>query len=124
MSVDQRRECQDVLDAAITAWTRRYTDYEAMHRLQEAGVPAGPSLDISRVYHDPHIRQGGYLSGLQTSDGETRDLPGLPWRFVGLEAPHITAAPTLGQHNAYVYQELLGLSKTEVDRLAEAQIIY
>ena len=95
-----------------------------MDQLQAAGVPAGPSLDIARVYHDPHIRASDYLTQLQTSDGETRDLPGLPWRFVGLEPPRITAAPVLGQHNAYVYGTLLGLSAAEIARLVEAQIIY
>jgi crotonobetainyl-CoA:carnitine CoA-transferase CaiB-like acyl-CoA transferase len=43
---------------------------------------------------------------------------------VGLAAPPITAAPVLGQHNAYVYQELLGLSAAEVARLVAEQIIY
>lgn len=119
-----RRQYQDELDAAITVWTRGQQDYAAMHRLQAAGVPAGPSLDIARVYHDPHLRAGGYLTPLQTGDGETRELPGLPWRFVGLEPPHLAAAPVLGQHNAYVYHELLGLSEMEIARLIEEQIIY
>ena len=119
-----RRQHQDELEAAITAWTRRQQDYTAMHLLQTAGVPAGPSLDMHRVYHDPQLRAGGYLTPLQTSDGATRELPGLPWRFVDLEPPHITAAPVLGQDNMYVYHELLGLSEADIVRLAEAQVIY
>ena len=119
-----RRQHQEELDAAITAWSRRQQDYAAMHLLQAAGVPAGPSLDMHRVYHDPQLREGGYLTPLQTSDGETRALPGLPWRFVDLEPPHITAAPVLGQDNMYVYHELLGLSEAEIVHLAEAQVIY
>ena len=59
-----------------------------------------------------------------TSDGVWRDLPGLPWRFEGLEPAYITAAPVLGQHNAAVYQDLLGLSDAEMSRLIDAQIIY
>lgn len=119
-----RRQRHDELDAAITAWTRQHDDYDAMHLLQAAGVPAGPSLDLARLYHDPHLRAGGYLRPLQTSDGETRHMPGLPWRFAGLEPPHLTAAPVLGQDNSYVYHELLGLSETEIARLVEAQVIY
>jgi benzylsuccinate CoA-transferase BbsF subunit len=119
-----RRQHQDELDAAITTWTQCQQDYVAMHLLQAAGVPAGPSLDIARVYHDPQLREGGYLRPLQTSDGETRELPGLPWRFVDLEPPHITAAPVLGQDNMYVYHELLGLSEVDIARLTEAQVIY
>jgi crotonobetainyl-CoA:carnitine CoA-transferase CaiB-like acyl-CoA transferase len=119
-----RRAHQEELDHLLTAWTQAHEHYEAMHLLQAAGVPAGPALDIARVYHDPQLRAGGYLTSLQTSDGETRQLPGLPWRCEGLEPPRITAAPLLGQHNAYVYHELLGLSETEMARLVEAQVIY
>ncbi|MGE3536077.1 MAG: CaiB/BaiF CoA transferase family protein [Candidatus Tectimicrobiota bacterium] len=119
-----RHAHQDELDAALTAWTRGYDDYDAMQRLQAAGVPAGPSLDILRVYHDPHLRAGGYLTPLRSSDGQQRYLPGLPWRFTGLAPLPITAAPVLGQDNHYVYQELLGLSAAEMARLEEAQVIY
>ncbi len=119
-----RRQHQDELDAAIALWTRRQEDETAMQRLQAAGVPAGASLDIARVYHHPQLRDGGYLTPRQTSDGEMRQLPGLPWRFAGLDDHHIAAAPVLGQDNGYVYQDLLGLSEAEMTRLVEAQIIY
>ena len=95
-----------------------------MRLLQEAGVSSGPSLDISRVFNEPQLRDVGYFTRLETSDGELRDLPGLPWRFEGEQKPLLTEAPVLGQHNAYVYQELLGLSEPEVNRLVEEQIIY
>jgi benzylsuccinate CoA-transferase BbsF subunit len=119
-----RRQHQEEIDSAIIAWTRDREDYAAMQQLQSAGVPAGPSLDILRVYNDPHLRDGGYLTELQTSDGATRALPGLPWRFPGLEPPHVTAAPVLGQDNTYVFQELLGLSAADIARLIEEQVIY
>jgi crotonobetainyl-CoA:carnitine CoA-transferase CaiB-like acyl-CoA transferase len=38
--------------------------------------------------------------------------------------PHVTAAPVLGQHNDYVFGELLGMSKEEIERLVKEQIIY
>ena len=119
-----RRERQDLIDAAITKWTMQHEDHEAMHLLQQAGVPSGPSQDILRVFNEPHLSEAGYFTNLRTSDGELRDLPGLPWRFDGEPGPHLTEAPVLGQHNAYVYQELLGLSGPEVDQMVEEQIIY
>jgi crotonobetainyl-CoA:carnitine CoA-transferase CaiB-like acyl-CoA transferase len=119
-----RRQHQDELDAAISEWTQQRQDEAAMQHLQAAGVPAGPSLDIARVYDNPQLRDGGYLTPIQTHDGESRVLPGLPWRFADLTAPPVAAAPVLGQHNTYVYQELLGLSEAEIARLVEAQIIY
>ena len=124
VNADGRRKYHDQLDVAITEWTIQHQDDEAMRLLQEAGVPSGPSLDICRVFHESQLREGGYFTRLQTSDGELRDLPGLPWRFDGEQKPLLTAAPVLGQHNVYVYQELLGLSEHEANRLVEEQIIY
>ena len=119
-----RRERQGQIDATITEWTMQHEDHEAMHLLQQPGVPSGPSQDILRVFNEPQLSEAGYFTNLRTSDGELRDLPGLPWRFDGEPGPHLTEAPVLGQHNAYVYQELLGLSGPEVDRMVEEQIIY
>ena len=114
----------DEIDAAIDEWTLTHEDHEAARILQEAGVTAGPSLDVSRVFNDPQLREGGYFSTHRTSDGEMRDLPGVPWRFEGQPDPYITAAPVLGQHNDYVYGELLGMPKAEMAALEEQQIIH
>ena len=119
-----RRACQGDVDAAITAWTKQQDDYEAMHRLQQAGVPAGPFLEPSRLFHDSHLRQGGYFTRLQTHDGTWRDLPGIGWRFDGGPAPDVAPAPVLGQDDDYVYRDILGLSGAEIARLVEEQIIY
>ncbi len=123
-NADGRRRFHDQLDVAVTEWTIQHEDHEAMSLLQEAGVPSGPSLDICRVFLEPQLREAGYFVSLQTSDGESRDMPGLPWRFDSEQKPLLTAAPVLGQHNAYVYQELLGMSEHEVNRLVEEQVIY
>ena len=120
----ERREKQKEIDDAITAWTSARDDYEAMRLLQGAGVPAGPSLNADEVFNEPQLREGGYFTRLQTSDGEFRDLPSIGWRFDGDASPRITAAPVLGQHNKQIYQELLGLSESEVSRLVDDQIIY
>ena len=119
-----RREQQHKIDAAITEWMQHHEDYEAMGVLQDAGIPAVPYLSPQRVFTDPQLREGGFFTTLTTSDGKPHDLPALGWRFEGGSEPRITAAPVLGQHNDYVYGELLGLSEEEVAQLVEAQIIY
>ena len=119
-----RRARLDEIDDAIKSWTRKRNDYEAMHRLQQAGVPAGPFLEPSRLFHDPQLRQGGYFTRQQVQDGTWRDLPGLGWRFEGGPGPHLSPAPVLGQDNGYVFGNLLGLSEAEIARLTEEQVIY
>ena len=119
-----RRARQDDIDAAITAWTNKQDDYVAMRHLQQAGVPAGPFLEPTRLFHDPHLRQGGYFTRLRTHDGTWRDLPGIGWRFDGGPASCVAPAPVLGQDNDYVYRDLLGLSEAEIAQLVDEQIIY
>ena len=119
-----RSEQQKRIDAAITAWSQQHDDYEAMRILQEAGISATPYLSPQRVFTDPQLREGGFFTTLIASDGKQRDLPALGWRFEGGPEPRITAAPVLGQHNNYVYGELLGLSDDEVAQFIEEQIIY
>ena len=119
-----RRARQDEIDEAITSWTQKRDDYEAMDRLQQAGVPAGPFLEPSRLFHDPQLRQGGYFTRQRVHDGTWRDLPGLGWRFEDGPGPHLSPAPVLGQHNDYVFGNLLGLSEAEIARLTEEQVIY
>ena len=119
-----RRPRLEEIDDAITAWTRKRDDYQAMHLLQQAGVPAGPFLEPSRLFHDPQLRQGGYFSRQQVHDGTWRDLPGLGWRFEGGPGPHLSPAPVLGQDNDYVFGNLLDLSQAEIARLMEEQVIY
>lgn len=119
-----RRQHNDILADAITEWTMQRSDQEAMELLQQAGVPSGPSQDILRVFQETQLSETGYFSRVQTRDGETRDLPGLPWRFEGYQEPILTEAPMLGQHNDYVYRELLGLSIKDIDRLVAEEIIY
>lgn len=119
-----RREQQQRIDAAISEWTQQREDYEAMHTLQNAGISAAPYLSPERVFTDPQLREGGFFSTHIASDGKQRDLPALGWRFEGGPEPRITAAPVLGQHNDYVYGELLGISDSAVAELTEQQIIY
>lgn len=123
-TAEGRRQFQDELCTAITEWTMQHEDIEAMRLLQQAGVPAGPSQDILRVFQEPQLSEAGYFNRVKTRDGEERDLPGLPWRFEDTQAPILTEAPVLGEHNDYIYGELLGLSQGVVARMVEEQIIY
>lgn len=119
-----RKADEGRIDDAISDWAAGYDDYEAARLLQEAGVPAAPYLEPERVFRDPQLRESGFFARRQASDGEERDLPGLGWRLADAPEPHITAAPALGDHNDYVYRELLGLPESEIARLTAGRVIY
>lgn len=116
-----RLAAHDEIDRCLSEWTAGFEDYDLFHRLQAAGVPSAPVLESSRMYEDAHV-QARELHRPQTLfDGIG------PYRF---NTPFIRLSETptgvrqppvaLGEHNDYVYRELLGLDATEVARLVES----
>jgi CoA:oxalate CoA-transferase len=56
--------------------------------------------------------------------GGTRPVTRLPYRFSQSACEPQRPAPTLGEHNAEVLGELLGLSKAHIDELERAGVLH
>lgn len=114
---------QDELDEHISGWTRSHTNYEVMETLQRQGVPAGPVLGPADTYKDPHLLARGHFQEVTSPAVGTYLAPGVPWKMSRTPRRIERPAPMLGQHNEYVYRELLGYSDEEYARLeAEGHI--
>jgi len=117
-----RKRNEVELDAIISEWTRP-RDRDLMARqLGEAGVAAAPSRDAQDLFHDPHLRARGVFVELDHPETGPRDFVGLPWQMPDCE-PALKRSPLLGEHNDYVFGELLGLDEAEIARLKESGII-
>lgn len=113
-----RTASQDLLDEKLAEWTRGFDDYELFHQLQEAGVPAAPVLEASRVFDDPHVQARGLFQPQQLFDDVGSYRFATPfYRFP--ETPSTVRQPpvAMGEHNEYVYKEVLGVSDEEYERL-------
>jgi len=117
-----RKRNEADLDAIISEWTR-LRDRDLMARqLGEAGVAAAPSRDARDLMRDPHLRARGVFVELDHPETGPRDFVGLPWQMSGCQ-PALKRSPLLGEHNDYVFGELLGLDEAEIARLKESGII-
>jgi len=112
------------LDQAISAWTRTRTREDVTRLLQAAGVPAFPSYTAADIAADPHLEARGTIRSMSGPDGESRKVVGPPWRFSRTPATLDRWTPKLGEHNEYVFCELLGLERAEVAELERAKVIY
>jgi benzylsuccinate CoA-transferase BbsF subunit len=115
---------QDALDAILVSVTRKHDALELTEKLQQVGVFAGPSLAVEQLWVHPHLRERGFFQPYQEQGGPVRELPAAPWKFDGETQGYMVAQPLKGQHNSYVFEELLGLSLPEVETLVEEQVIY
>ena len=107
----------DELDRHIEQWTRQHGKYEVMHVLQQEGVPAGPVMDERDAYTDPHIRERGFFEQLTHADTGTHMYPSLAWGMS--KTPNQLRLPPvrLGEHNEYVYKQVIGVSDAEYQEL-------
>ena len=118
-----RSQDQDDMWQHIAEWTRTRDKYDIMHRLQKEGVPCGPLLDDAETFKDPHLLARGHFTEVDVPHLGTYLAPGMIWRMSETPLKIRYPAPTLGEHNEYVYKELLGYSDEECHRLErEGQI--
>ena len=91
--------------------------------LQEKGVAAFPVYDALDVKADPHLRHRRSHFVLP-EDCPTDDLiDGNPWRLSAVAPRAYRAAPRLGDDTEAVLRELLGLTRSEVERLRGAGVL-
>ncbi|MDE3203919.1 MAG: CoA transferase [Acidobacteriota bacterium] len=115
-----RHAHHDELDRLIAAWTSERDCYDVFHTLQSAGVPAAPWLDESMLVDDPHVKARGWLRPLASRDVGTHDHLGPV--FHGYPLAWDRGAPVLGEHNEYVFKEILGLGDDEYRQLVADRV--
>ena len=116
-TLSARKQNEDELEALVAEWTAGYTPLEVMTLMQGKGVPAGVVHPASDLFEDPQLKHRGFFVELDHAeigphhyDGLTFDLSKTPGR---LSMP----GPCLGEHNEYIYSEILGLSDDEIGDL-------
>ena len=111
------------LDQRISEWTITKTPNEVMEILQNVGVAATPCEDTEDRFLDPHFQERQILVDVEHPSTGVDWVPNVICRLS--ETPGAFGpAPRLGEHNDYVFGELLGLPKEEIQRLMENKIIY
>ena len=121
-TLEARKAHEDELDRLIGEWTQEREAQEVMESLQSMGVPAGVVLTAEGQFDDPQIRYRNFFRNLDHQvigrhayDGFSFELSRTPG--------NLTAAPTLGQHNAEVYSGMLGYSREELSKLRQAGVV-
>jgi len=115
---------QSELDALIEEWTSNYTHYRVMEMLQGVGIPAGCCLNSKELLADCHLNDRDYFIEINHPETGVRKINGLSCKLSETPGGVYHPAPLLGEHNDYVFKQLLGLSEPEIDRLVKNKVIY
>ena len=109
----------DELDQLIAGWTAGRDARELTELLQAHGVPAGTLATDQDVYEDPHLEARGFFHSMEHLDCGRHLYPGHAFKYSETPLRFDAPAPLLGQHNDYIYRQLLGLPEAQVQRLTE-----
>ncbi len=114
---------QDELDKYVEEWTCCHDNYEAMYILQNEGVAAGPVIDQRDAYHDAQLQCRGFFEIVRHREAGTHLYPGMLFKMNKTPLSIRKPPPCLGEHNDYVFKEVMGMSDNEIAELEKEQII-
>ena len=122
-----RLKAQDDLDAAVSEWTRTQDAAELAERLQAAGVPAarfcGPEQLLVEEDFTTLCTAGIDLSAEAAAPIRGALYIGAPWKFPRTPAAITAPVANRGEHDPYVFTELLQIPPTDLAALREAGIL-
>jgi crotonobetainyl-CoA:carnitine CoA-transferase CaiB-like acyl-CoA transferase len=116
-----RKTNETELNRIVSSWTTTRDAQQMVELLQQHGVAAAKSQSSVDLIADPHLWARGFYREVVDKNGQAKSIVGPSWKM-SREAKISKAAPQLGEHNAYVLGELLGLSAEQQKQFAETGI--
>ena len=118
-TIEARLANSDALEAVLCEWLETRSKGEVFELAQAEHVPAFPVNTPAEVARNPQYAARGYFVDCAHPVAGTVRMPGAPvilsrtpWRLR-------TAAPRLGEHNAEILGERLGVAPEEVEAIAK-----
>src|SRR5947208_138770 len=111
-------ELRPVIDRVISKMTRA----EAIARMSEVGIPAGPINTVGEILEDPQIHAREMVLELTHPEYGPFKTLGIPIKLSDTPGVVDQAPPLFGEHNREVLSRL-GYSDDEIRKLAEAGVI-
>ena len=113
----ERQAARADLAVEIERRLTRRTTGEWLARMEAAGIPAGPILDLAMAFADPvAVERDMWVEVDHPAAGRIGQV-GAPWKLDGFSSPIRLAPPLLGQHTADVLAEVLGYTPEQVGAL-------
>lgn len=118
-----RGEHMEELDGMIADWTRQRSAEEILSTMHEAGVPAGKVYTAKDMMEDPQFAARENIVWVEDPEIGPIPMQNVVPRLSETPGAVRSTGPALGQHNAEIYGELLGISPEEQASLRERGVI-
>jgi CoA:oxalate CoA-transferase len=113
----------DALEVSMADWIVDQDRDELARKSQEFHVPAFPVRNIQEVVTSGQYRERDFFVNVDHPATGPLTYPGAPFKFSATPWQIRSPAPQLGEHNAQIYSERLGLSAEKMEQLRRDGII-
>jgi len=112
------------LAAIIEAWLAKQPSTEAaLDVFEEHRVAAAPVLSVAETVDHPYYAARGMIRRVPDPVLGEVTIPGFPFKFGEIAELPDLRAPRLGEHNAQVLRERLGLGDARIAELAKSGVL-
>jgi len=119
-TLSDRKKNEDDLDRLVERWTANHAPEEVVERMQKEGIAAAVVANSKDLAEDPQLLHRRHYDLLTHSEIGPHHYENFAFRLSKTSGSPRTAAPCLGEHNASVCTEILGVSDEEfIQLLAE-----
>ena len=122
-SLASRKKYKAILDTHIGEWTAAQTAENVADCLQQAGIAAGVVQNAEDLANDPQLIAGEFFTSLNHPVLGEIKTDAYPLKFKNYRQTPWKASPLLGEANQYVFEELLGMTKTTIQSYIDQGII-
>jgi len=113
-SVVGRKENEDEVDRLIGDWTKDFLPEQVLAMLQGAGIAAGVVQTGDDLLGDPQLKHREHYHALNHPVIGSHSYHAPAYRLSQTPCVIDKPAPCVGEHNQYVYKDILGFSDDEI----------
>ena len=117
-----RSEHRDELEAIVGAWVRQNGKLDIYNASQRRRNAIGYVATPQDMLTSPQLEHRRFFEEIDHPAAGSARYPGPPYRLTA-SGETLTRAPLLGEHNAQVYCDMLGLERAELVRLRQLGVV-
>jgi CoA:oxalate CoA-transferase len=118
-----RGENWDGLALLMNEWLAGQSKQAFFHAAQAKRCPVGPVNRIDEVLDCKHLADRGFFVKIDIPGAGKVKIPSAPYKFSKTPWQLERPAPTLGQHNAEIYCDRLGISREDLVNMRSSGVI-
>ena len=124
LTVPLRVKNNEIQKKYIEQWTMQHSVSEVVDIILGKGIPAGPIYDVGQITEDAHIAgvREMFIEIDHPQIGKMK-VNGNPVKLMDMMPRINCPAPTLGQHNKEILEEMLGYTEEYVKQLEAHSVI-